>query len=39
MSDKVIPIYKNGYGIHELIRELQRQSKELKEKEILMKKK
>ena len=30
-SDKVIPIYKNGYGIHELIRELQRQARELKE--------
>jgi len=30
-SDKPIPIYKNGHGIHELIRELQRQAKELKE--------
>lgn len=32
-SDKVIPIYTNGHGIHELIRELQRQSIELKEQE------
>lgn len=28
-SDKVIPIYKNGHGIHEVIKELQRQAREL----------
>lgn len=31
-SDKVIPIYTNGHGIHELIKELQRQAIELKKK-------
>ena len=30
-SDKPIPIYKNGHGIRELIEELQRQARELKE--------
>ena len=28
-SDKIIPIYKNGHGIHEVIAELQRQAREL----------
>ena len=30
-SDKPIPIYKNGHGIRELIEQLQRQARELKE--------
>jgi|TARA_B110000902_G_scaffold260981_1_gene334894 hypothetical protein len=33
VSDKIIPIYKNGHGIHDLIVELQRQARELKKKE------
>ena len=28
-SDKIIPIYKNGVGIHQVIAELQRQAREL----------
>ena len=28
-SDKVIPVYKNGVGIHQVIAELQRQAREL----------
>ncbi len=28
-SDKTIPVYKNGAGIHEVINELQRQAREL----------
>ena len=34
VSDKIIPIYKNGHGIHELINELQRQARELEKKKI-----
>ena len=30
-SDKPIPIYNKGHGIRELIEQLQRQSRELKE--------
>jgi hypothetical protein len=32
-SDKIIPIYKNGHGIYELIAELQKGEKELKKEE------
>ena len=28
-SDKIIPVYKNGVGIHQVIAELQRQAREL----------
>ena len=28
-SDKIIPVYKNGVGIHKVIAELQRQAREL----------
>ena len=28
-SDKIIPVYKNGVGIHDVIKELQRQAREL----------
>mgnify|MGYP000279148806 FL=1 len=28
-SDKLIPVYKNGVGIHQVIAELQRQAREL----------
>ena len=28
-SDKVIPVYKNGTGIHDVIKELQRQAREI----------
>ena len=31
--DKIIPIYKNGHGIYELIAELQKGEKELKKQE------
>ena len=38
-SDKIIPIYKNGHGIYEVIAELQKGARELekqeKEKEVL----
>ena len=27
-SDKIIPVYKNGVGIHDVIKELQRQARE-----------
>ena len=32
-SDKPIPIYNNGHGIRELIEQLQRQARELKEEQ------
>jgi hypothetical protein len=32
-SDKVIPIYKNGHGIYELIKELQKGARELEKQE------
>ena len=32
-SDKIIPIYKNGHGIYELIKELQKGARELKKQE------
>ena len=32
-SDKVIPIYKNGHGIYEVIAELQKGARELKKQE------
>ena len=39
-SDKIIPIYKNGHGIYEVIAELQKGARELekqeKEKEELL---
>ena len=34
-SDKIIPIYKNGHGIHEVIAELQKGERELKKQEKL----
>ena len=34
-SDKVIPIYKNGHGIYEVIAELQKGERELKKQEKL----
>ena len=33
-SDKIIPIYKNGHGIYEVIVELQKGARELKKQEI-----
>ena len=32
-SDKVIPIYKNGHGIYEVIAELQKGARELEKQE------
>ena len=32
-SDKIIPIYKNGHGIYEVIAELQKGERELKRQE------
>ena len=32
-SDKIIPIYKNGHGIYEVIEELQKGARELKKQE------
>ena len=32
-SDKIIPIYKNGHGIYEVIVELQKGARELKKQE------
>ena len=29
-SNKTIPVYKNGFGIHEVLNEMQRQANELK---------
>ena len=34
-SDKIIPIYKNGHGIYEVIEELQKGARELKKQEKL----
>ena len=34
-SDKIIPVYKNGHGIHDLIRELQRQARELEKVNLM----
>ena len=33
-SDKIIPVYKNGVGIYEVIKELQRQANEMRSGEI-----
>ena len=32
-SDKIIPIYKNGHGIYEVLAELQKGERELKKQE------
>ena len=33
ISDKIIPIYKNGHGIYEVLAELQKGERELKKQE------
>ena len=37
-SDKIIPVYKNGVGIHQVIAELQRQAREMIDEENFYKK-
>lgn len=37
-SDKIIPIYKNGHGIYEVLAELQKGERELKKQEEKKKK-